>query len=896
MEGRFKKLELKSKQPIPPKLAQQFLLWFLRDDLAEEVLGDLDEQFYTVLEETSTVRAKVNYWYQVFHYLRPFAIRNLKSTYYPNHYTMYRSYFKVGWRNLVRHKMYSSIKIGGLALGIAACLLITLFIQHELSYDKHYSDGDRIYRVIGVYNIKGEILKNTYFPAVMASVLKDDFSEVEATGHFISSELMGGESQVLRRADKVENIHEEGFIYADQGLLDILQPHFVNGNLSQVLNEPNTIAISKSKAEKYFPNEDPLGKTLILNDDETQPYIIRGVFEDFPTTSHFQYDFLLTITGTESFTGDHTTWRRNIYHTYIKVQPGTDAMLLASKLTEGIVKTYMLSGWREGGMVNAEELANNVTLELQPISDIHLRSAGIHDGLNHGDIRFVWLLGTIAGFILIIACINFINLSTAKSANRAKEVGLRKVVGSFRINLINQFLTESVLFSFLSFILALLLSWLLLPYFNELAAKSLVFPWKEWGLFPLIVTAAVFVGILAGLYPSLYLSGFKPIQVLKGGVSRGSKSSKMRSILVIFQFTTSTILIIGTFIIYQQLDFILNKDVGFDKEQVLLIQGANTMGEQLPTFKNELLKLADVENVSVSDYLPIAGAKRNGNSLWKEGRKEVDSPVGGQIWFVDHDYIKTMGMDIVEGRDFNTAIASDSQAVIINQTMSKELGLDDPIGQEITNGGQAMQVIGVVEDFHFESLTENIRPLCLAIGNSASVVSVKVNNADISQVIEGVSSVWDRFSPNEAFRYTFLDESFARMYTNVQRMGRIFTSFAVLAIIIACLGLFALSAFMIEQRSKEISIRLVLGASLNSIFRLLTQNFLILVLISLVIAIPIAWYMMQQWLEDYQYRIQISWDVFLLAGLVAVLISILTISYQSIRAALINPVNNLRSE
>ena len=885
---------MKHHKPIPPQQAQRFLRWFLRGDLAEEVQGDLEEKFYSKLEESSSFRAKLNYWYQVFNYLRPFAIRKSKSVYL-NHYAMYKSYFKIGWRNLMKQKMYSTINIGGLAMGIAACLLIALFIQHELSYDKHYPDADRIYRVIGVYNIKGEISKNIYFPAVMASVLKDDFPEVEAAGHFISRELIGRGGQVVRRADKVENIYEEGFIYADQGLLDILQPHFVNGDLSQALNEPNTMAISKSKAEKYFPDENPLGKILIINDNEIQPYIIRGIFEDFPATSHFQYDFLLTITGTESLTGDHTTWRRNIFHTYIKVQPGTDATLLASELTEGIVKTYMLSSWREGGMVDAEELANNVTLELQSISDIHLRSKGIHDGLNHGDIRFVWLFSAIAGFILIIACINFINLSTAKSANRAKEVGLRKVVGSFRIDLINQFLTESVLFSFLSFTLALLLAWLLLPYFNELSAKSLTFPWHEWWFLPLIVVAAVFVGILAGLYPSLYLSGFKPIQVLKGGVSRGSKSSKMRSVLVIFQFTTSTILIIGTFIIYQQLDFILSKDVGFDKEQVLLIQGVNTMGEQLPTFKNELLKLTDVENVSVSDYLPIVGAKRNGNSIWKKGRKEVDSPVGGQIWFVDHDYIKTMGMEMIEGRDFNIEIASDSQAVIINRTMAKELGLDDPIGQEIY-AWQVWQVIGVVEDFHFESLTENIRPLCLVIGNSPSVVSVKVNTADMSQVIEEVSSVWDRFSPNEAFRYTFLDESFARMYANVQRMGRIFTSFAVLAIIIACLGLFALSAFMVEQRSKEISIRLVLGASLNNILRLLTQNFLLLVLISLIIAIPIAWYIMQKWLEDYEYRIQIGWDVFLVAGLLAVLIAILTISYQSIRAALMNPVDNLRAE
>jgi putative ABC transport system permease protein len=370
----------------------------------------------------------------------------------------------------------------------------------------------------------------------------------------------------------------------------------------------------------------------------------------------------------------------------------------------------------------------------------------------------------------------------------------------------------------------------------------------------------------------------------------------MRSVLVIFQFTSSIVLIIGTFIIYQQMNFILSKKVGFDKEQVLLIQGANTMGEQLPTFKNELLKLSDVKNVSVSDYLPITGTKRNQNGFWKEGNTKEDASVGAQIWRVDHDYVKTMGMNIVEGRDFKIEMASDSQAVVINQAMAKELGLDDPIDQRITNGGSIWQVIGVIEDFHFETLKEDIRPLCLVIGNSSLVVSVKVNTTDMRGLLESVTSVWNQFSPNQAIRYTFLDESFALMYADVQRMGRIFTSFAVLAIIVACLGLFALSAFMVEQRIKEISIRLVLGASLNNIFRLLTQNFLMLVFISFVIAIPLAWYMMQQWLEDYEYKIQIGWEVFVLAGVMAVLIAILTISYQSIRAALMNPVDNLRAE
>nr|WKN38532.1 ABC transporter permease [Tunicatimonas sp. TK19036] len=880
----------------PPSWANRFLRWYCRPELLEEIEGDLHEVFQRRIAAKGVRKAKTFYWLNVLMFFQPAYIRKRKN-HTTNHTAMFKNYFKVSWRNLTRQKMYSAIKIGGLTLGVAACLLIALFIRHELSYDQQYPDADRIYRVVGVYNIQGETTKTTYFPAPLATVLPEDFPEVEAAGHFIGSELIGPKSKLVRRADKAENIYEEGFVYADQELLNVLQPHFLQGDLSQALTEPHTLVLSQSKADKYFPRENPLGKTLILNDDESQPYIIRGVFEDFPATSHFQYDFLLTLTDTESFTGDHTVWRRNIFHTYAKVRAGTNATQLASKLTEGIVKTYMVAGWKEGGLANAEDLAKNVSIELQPISDIHLYSKGIQDGFSHGDIRFVWLFGAIAGFILIIASINFINLSTAKATKRAKEVGLRKVVGSFRINLISQFLTESVLFSVVSFILAGLLAWLLLPYFNELAAKSLVFPWKEWWFLPLMAAVAVLVGILAGLYPSLYLSGFQPIKVLKGRLQSGGKNSRMRSTLVIFQFTTSIVLIIGTFIIYQQLDFILTKDVGFDKEQVLLIQGVDALDEQLPSFKNELLTLSGVEHVSISNFLPVTGTMRSGTSFWKTGREETDSPLDGQLWQVDPDYISTMGMELIAGRNFNSEIASDSQAVVINQTMARELGMDDPVGQEITGGGwPAMPVIGVVKDFHFEPLTEDIKPLSLSMGRGGSVASVKVNTSDISEAIAAITAVWERFSPNEPFQYSFLDQSYARMYSDVQRMGRIFTSFAVLAIIIACLGLFALSAFMIEQRRKEISVRLILGASLSQVFRLLTQSYLALVLISLLIATPIAWYLMQRWLEDYAYRIPIRWDVFLLAGLIGVVIAVLTISYQSIRATLINPVDNLRNE
>jgi putative ABC transport system permease protein len=413
---------------------------------------------------------------------------------------------------------------------------------------------------------------------------------------------------------------------------------------------------------------------------------------------------------------------------------------------------------------------------------------------------------------------------------------------------------------------------------------------------PLMIAADFIIGILAGLYPSFYLSGFKPINVLKGQVSRGSKNSILRNGLVVFQFTTSIILIIGTLVIYKQTHFILNKKVGFDKDQVLLIQGTNTLGDQVKTFKNELLKLSQVKSASVSDYLPIAGTKRNGNTFYNEGKKKEESGVDTQFWIVDDDYLNTMGMKLVAGRNFSPQMPTDSQGVVINQTLANKLNLKDPIGKRITNGYGIFNVLGVVQDFNFESMRDQIGGLCMILGNSPSIVSVKVKTADIKDLVPSITAVWKKFAPAQPIRYTFLDDSFANMYADVQRMGSIFTSFAILAIIIACLGLFALSAFMAEQRNKEIGIRKVLGASVSGITTMLSKDFVKLVVIAIVIASPIAWWAMTKWLQDFVYRITISWWMIAIAGLIAVVIALITVSFQAIKAAITNPISSLRTE
>jgi putative ABC transport system permease protein len=880
--------------PPPPQWLDKILEWVCADHLLEEIQGDLHERYYVRVQQVGEQKAKHLYFREVFSYIRLSNINRPSST---KIFTtrMFTNYFTIAWRNLSKHKLYSAIKIGGFALGIAACLLIMLFIRDELSYDQHYPNKDRIYRVVGLFNDNGEVERDVWFPAPLAGVLKQDYPEVELTGRINPSELFGAGSNQIRRADVQENSYEEGFTYADQSLLDILQVPMIYGQRAHALNKPNTIVLSKSKADKYFPNENPVGKLMILNNDEKNPLTVGGIMEDFPPNSHLSYDFLITMTGREFWEGEQAAWNNSNYHTYILFKTKIDPAQLQNKLLS-ILDNYYLPSMRRNGVPDPENILAKASFYLQPVTDIHLKSDGIHDNLTHGDIRFVYIFGAIAAFILVIACINFVNLSTAKSANRAKEVGVRKVVGSLRSNLINQFLAESMLFSFLSFVAGILLALLLLPYFNSLAAKSLVFPWLEWWLLPSIIAAAVVIGLVAGFYPALYLSAFKPIDVLKGKLSRGSKNSLTRSVLVVFQFTTSIILIVGTFIIYRQMNYIFHQKIGFDKDQVLLIQGAHTLGDKVQTLKNELLNLTEVRHVSISDYLPVKGTKRNGNGFWIDGRKNIDKDVSAQFWRIDENYLQTMGMKLVAGRNFSPQLASDSQAVIINQTMVQKLGLKNPLNQRIFNW-EAWNVIGVVEDFHFESLRDSIQPIVLALGNSPSILSVKINaGSDMQHLMQSVNKVWKDIAPNQPIRYTFLDESYARMYDDVQRTGRVFSSFAILAIIVACLGLYGLSSFMVEQRGKEIGIRLVLGASVQNIFSLLTLNFVRLVLLSFVIAVPIAWYMMQKWLEDFVYRTEVSPSIFLLAGLAALSIAILTISYQAIRAALTKPVNNLRTE
>jgi len=811
---------------------------------------------------------------------------------------MFKNQLKIAWRNLLKNKGFTFINVVGLSIGVAACILISVYIVHESSYDRAVSNSENIYRLINRDIIDGRIDDGVHFSANMASTIANDYPEVQHAGRIMDNGLFyGAGSNEVRIEGQQRQQHEEGFTYADQSIIDIMDIELIHGEASSALSEPFTVVISEKMAKKYFGKSNPVGKSMYLNGNNDDPFRINGVMEDFASNSHLDYDFLITMSGVEFGEGEQTRWIQSNYQTYIKLREDADVFAFEDKMSTGIIENYLKPAYKVAGYVIPEDFREKFFITVQSLTDINLHSAHIDfESGKRNDIKIIWIFGVVALFILIIASINFVNLSTAKSANRAKEVGVRKVVGSSRKSLIGQFLTESILITLIAFGIGILLSWVMMPLFREVSGKALYLPWSSPLFIPIVLLASIGVGTLAGLYPSFYLSRFKPASVLKGTVSKGAKSNNLRSGLVVFQFTISIVLIIGTLIVNQQIDFILNSKVGFEKDQVLQVYGTNMLGNQITTFKEELKGINGVSNATTSSYLPLEGTTRNGNSFVNEGRDGLDETVGGQAWNIDEDYLPTLGIKLVEGRNFELGRSTDSLATIINQAMVKGLNLKDPIGKRISRYGTLYEIVGVVEDFNFNSMKQEVQPLCFFLRPSLSIVSVKTSTADIPTLLKSIENKWTQFMPNQSLRYAFMNESFAKMYESVSRIRTIFLSFAILAIFVACLGLFALSAFLVEQRKKEISIRMVLGASFQSIYQLLSVNFLKLVGIAILIAIPIGWFAMTRWLEDFAYKITIGWELLLVAACISVIIAITTVSYQSIRAALTQPSEGLRTE
>jgi putative ABC transport system permease protein len=814
---------------------------------------------------------------------------------------MLQNYLNIAMRNLIKHRFYTLINVTGLAIGVASCLIITLYIMYEFSYDKHFAGSEKIYRVDSEIMFNGNHYTLAVMPAPAAAVLQKDFPEVESSVRF----RQWGWRRVKR---DVESIKEQYTVYGSNGFLKVFGIPLLKGNATNALSEPNTLIMSRSKADKYFPNEDALGQTLII--DNTDAYKVTGVFEDFPANTHFKFDFVMSIEGLEE--AKNNNWLSNNFNTYIRLKEGASAKDLEAKFPK-MVETYIgpqvKSVFGEDfSMDKFRDKGNKLVYTLRPLADIHLHSDLTAEFSANSDITYVYLFGAIAFFILMIACINFMNLSTARSANRAKEVGVRKVLGSLRTHLVRQFLTESVMLSIPSFLIALALAYLLLPAFNSLAQRELAIPLANPAFWGILIASALSIGLLAGTYPSFFLSAFKPVHVLKGNVARGMKSGIIRSALVIFQFVISIFLVIGTITVQKQLAFIQNKKLGFQKDQVIVLHNTELLGTKKEALKNELTKSSLITNVSVSGYLPIAGWGRNDMSFWPQGAQPTqDNMISMQYWRVDHDYIPTLNMEMVSGRNFSKEFPSDSNAMVVNEAAVKRFGFKDPIGEKITTFGfkngtidqenlESFTIVGVVQDFHFESLRQNITPLCMQLGESGWSTLIRFQSKDTKQVIDHVEKTWKVLAGGEPFEYTFMDEAFGNMYTAEQRLGQVFGIFAALAIIIACLGLFALTAFTAEQRTKEIGIRKVLGASVQGIVMLLSKEFGKLILVAFVLAAPIAWFAVDWWLKNYTYKVEIGLMVYVLAGLAAFAIAWITMSFQSYKAATNDPVKSLRSE
>ncbi|MFX1708710.1 ABC transporter permease [Chitinophaga sp. CC14] len=807
---------------------------------------------------------------------------------------MFKSYFRVAFRNLWKNKEFSAINILGLAIGLATCLLIMIYVLDELSYDRFNKQADRIYRVDADIKFGGTRYDVATATAPMAEALKQDLPEVEQAVRFRD---YGG---FLVRLD-ARNIKEEKVIYADPTLFNVFSLPLIAGNPATALKQPNTVVVTEKVARKYFNSTDVVGRNLLINDSVN--FQITGVLKALPGQSHLQFDFFASLAGSEE--SRSSNWLSNNFNTYILLKEGADPGKMPARLDQMVDKYIapQIGSAMNTSMEDFLKTGNYIRYSLTPLTSIHLYSNKGYELSPNSSIQYVYIFSAIAMFILLIACVNFMNLSTARSANRAKEVGIRKVLGSVRTQLIVQFITESMLISFIALIIALGIAWLLMPYFNELAGKEmsiglLTTPW----LMAALAGIAVLVGLLAGSYPAFFLSAFRPVLVLKGTIAAGFRTGMLRNSLVVFQFSISIFLIVGTMVIYNQLSYIRNKQLGFNREQVMIVQNTHTLGGHARSFKQDVLGMNGVDGATMTSYLPTSSL-RNDNPLFLKPIPDQESAISMQTWSVDDQYIPVLGMRVIKGRNFSKDFPTDSQAVVINESAARLMGLKDPLNQKIyafrddaqSKEMDAYTIVGVVKDFNFNSLREQVTPLALFLRDNRGSMALRIKGNNIPQLIAQMEEKWKLTVPNQPFSYSFMDDDFNALYKSENRMGRISLSFSVLAIFIACLGLFGLAAYAAEQRTREIGIRKVLGATATNIVNLLSKDFLKLVMISILFAFPAGWWVMHRWLQDFAYRITISWQIFGLAALLAVMIALFTVSFQAIRAALANPVKSLRS-
>ncbi len=853
----------------PPRIAAWLIQRIFLDRGGCSILGDMIETYRFLADAKGPLWARVWFWGQCLKALPYFLIDELYWR-----FNMFKNYLLVTVRNLKRNSTYSLLNIIGLAVGMTAFILISLYVQYELSFDRYHENADRIYRVVRE--------ERAFTPAPLGPALKEKIPEVAEVARILRS------SKTLISHEQKHFLEDE-FYWADPEIFNIFSIPFISGEPEKALNDPSAIILSKRTAKKYFWNADPMGKILTVS--ERYEFTVSGVFSDMPTNSHFIMDTVVPYATYFQITNnDINGWRSNFSYTYCLLHEGADPQVMESKISPVIeIPLLKAAGFQE---------PYPKIYSIQPVTRIHLHSHRMQEIEANNDIKYILLFSSIAFLILLIACINYMNLATARSLRRGKEVGMRKVVGAHKGQLIVQFLGESLSMALLAMVFSIMMVLMVLPAFNSLVERQLnLNPIHNPQLFFGLVFITLFVGLFAGSYPSMRMSGFRPISVLSGAFTRSSKGSSLRYFLVLVQFSITIILIICTIAVREQLKFIKNRDMGYTKEQIITIPvRGGSVRQNIQSIKTELLQYSDIIAVSTSGRLP-----NNIDTFTSRDwtGRNPDEPIPIYYNTADCDFIDLFGIQIVQGRNFSKDFPSDETGVfLVNEAAVKVAGWESVIGRKLTHWrGDTGKIVGVIKDFHLHSLHRPIEPLYIFLDTRTfSNISMKIKSANIPATIDYVKGVMKKFSPIFPFSYSFFDEVIERAYFTEQRMSRAFGAFALLAVFIACLGLFGLSAFAAEQRTKEIGIRKVLGASVSAITYLLSWEFSKWVIISNLVSWPIAYIIMYRWLQNFAYRIDLGIGSFILSSLAALCIALLTVSFQTIKAATANPVDSLRYE
>ncbi|WP_218919456.1 ABC transporter permease [Spirosoma aerolatum] len=867
----------------PPRFATYLLRWFLASHRLEELEGDLDELFRQRIREVGLREARWRYVRDVMSSLRP-SLMNEKSTDYPTPVftTMLRNYLKIALRNLAKNRVYSFINIGGLAVGMAVAMLIGLWIYDELSYDRYFQNYGRIAKVMQNGSFNGEVFHGEYNPAPMGPELRTvygpDFSHVVMSSWTKDHILAYGEKKLTKMGN-----------YLSADAPDMFTLNMLSGTRAG-LKDPNSILLSETTAKALFGETDPVGKLMKI--DNKLDVKVTGVYEDFPYNTEFKdmkfiapWDLYVASESWVKRAQDNVEWGNFSWQVLVQIAPNADFDAVSAK-----IKNIRLKHSPEVAFIKP-------VVYLLPMSKWHLYSGWDKSGNLEGRIQYVWLFGIIGVFVLLLACINFMNLSTARSEKRAKEVGIRKAVGSVRSQLISQFFSESLLVVAFAFVLAIGLVLLVLPVFNEVADKQIGILWANPVFWLCGIGFSLLTGLIAGSYPALYLSSFQAVKVLKGTFRVGRFASIPRQVLVVVQFTVSVTLIIGTIIVFRQIQYAKDRPVGYDRTGLITV-AMNTpeLYQHYNALRGALIQTGAVIDMSTSSAPATDLNSQNSGFDW-EGKDPNFKDNFGTI-AVTHDYGKTVGWQFVQGRDFSRQFTSDSSGMVLNETAVRYMGLKDPVGKQVKWNGKPYRVVGVIKDMLMDSPFKPVYQTVYVMDYGwANVINIKLNPArSTRESLAKIEVVFRKFNPGSPFDFRFTDQQYALKFAAEERIGKLASGFAILAILISCLGLFGLASFVAEQRTKEIGVRKVLGASVTNLWAMLSRDFVILVSISFGIATPIAWYFLRNWLQKYEYHTDMSWWIFAVAGLGALVVTLLTVSFQSIKAALMNPVRSLRSE